>query len=142
MRAVPGGLASLPLPLVLLFAAPVAALLVGFLALHRRAPRWTPVPILASCAVVAACAVWLLSRVALTGYGIDLPLWTWMVAGEWGFSFGVRLDGLSASVLGMVAVVGGLIHVYAWTYMAEDEGLSRFFLAFNVFFLAMLGLVL
>ena len=112
------------------------------MALHRRAPRWTPVPILASCAVVAACAVWLLSRVALTGYGIDLPLWTWMVAGEWGFSFGVRLDGLSASVLGMVAVVGGLIHVYAWTYMAEDEGLSRFFLAFHVFFLAMLGLVL
>jgi NADH-quinone oxidoreductase subunit L len=42
----------------------------------------------------------------------------------------------------MIALVGGLIHVYASGYMAEEPGFSRFFLAFHLFFLAMIGLVL
>jgi NADH-quinone oxidoreductase subunit L len=142
MESLPRVSHALPLTLQLLFLAPMAALSIGFFGLHRRAPRWTPAPILASCGVVAACAVWLLSRVAFAGYGLDYPVWTWMIAGDWGLSFGLRLDGLSASVLGMVAVVGGLIHVYAWSYMSHDEGSSRFFLAFHLFFLSMIGLVL
>ena len=142
MHPVQAGLASLPLAVQLIFGAPVAALLIGFFGTHRFAPKWTHVPIIASCAVIAACAVWLLSRVAFGGYGLDVPVANWMVAGDWGVSFGVRVDGLSASVLAMVAVVGGLIHVYAAGYMAEDEGFSRFFLAFHLFFLSMIGLLL
>ncbi len=142
MHPVAAGVASLPIAVELIFLAPIAALLIGFFGTHRFAPKWTPAPVIASCAVVAACAVWLASRVAFGGYGLDLPLFNWMIAGEWGVSFGVRVDGLSASVLAMVGVVGGLIHVYAATYMAEDEGCSRFFLAFHLFFLAMIGLLL
>ena len=142
MHWVPGGLGTLPLPAFLLFAAPIFALLVGFFVMRPAAPRYTHLPILASCAVVGGCAIWIASRVYFFGEGFDLPLGDWMVAGNWSLQFGVRVDGLSASVLAMIAVVGGLIHVYASGYMAEEEGFSRFFLAFHLFFLSMIGLVL
>src|SRR5262249_30150125 len=51
-----------PLAVVVLFAAPVAALLIGFLFLHRVKPSWTYLPILASNAAVAAAAMWLASK--------------------------------------------------------------------------------
>ena len=142
MHWVPGGLGTLPLPAVLLFAAPIAALLLGFFVMRPAAPRLTHVPILLSCAVVAACAVWIACRVYFFGEGFDIPLGDWITAGGVNVSFGLRVDGLSSSVLAMIAVVGGLIHVYASGYMHEEEGFSRFFLAFHLFFLAMIGLVL
>ncbi len=142
MQRIPGGFAFLPWPVILLFAAPVAALLVSFFIVRPARPRWTHVPILASCAVIAACAIWILSLVLFQNWGLDLPLGGWMVAGDWLVSYGVRVDGLSASVLAMVSIVGGLIHVYASGYMAEDPGFARFFLAFHLFFLAMIGLLL
>jgi formate hydrogenlyase subunit 3/multisubunit Na+/H+ antiporter MnhD subunit len=74
--------------------------------------------------------------------GVDVPVWTWMSAAEWGVSAGVRVDGLSASVLAMVSLVGALIHVYAAGYMKDDPGFSRFFLIFHLFYLAMIGLLL
>src|SRR5262249_31044757 len=104
-------------------------------------PRWTHVPILLSCAVVAAASVALAARVS-TGWGLDAPLYTWLSAGDWSVSFGVRLDGLSVAVLTMVSLVGGLSHVYASGYMKDDPGFSRFFLLFHLFFLAMIGLLL
>jgi NADH-quinone oxidoreductase subunit L len=131
----------IPLAVLVLFAAPSAAILLGFLVLRRVKPQWTHVPVLASCAAVAAAAVWLASRV-YTGWTYDGDLFTWMVAGDWKVSFGVRIDGLSASVLAMVSVVGGLIHVYASGYMEKDPGFSRFFLYFHLFFLAMIGLLI
>jgi NADH-quinone oxidoreductase subunit L len=142
MHWVPGGVGALPIPAALIFAAPVLALLTGFFVTRPRAPRLTHVPILASCAVIGLCSVWMACRVYFFGEGFDLPLGDWMVAGEWSIQFGLRLDGLSASVLAMVGVVGGLIHVYASGYMAEEPGFSRFFLAFHLFFFAMIGLIL
>ncbi len=131
---------SVPLAVLVLFAAPVAALLLGFFVMRTLKPEWTHLPILASCAAVAAAAVWLASR-AYTGWTYDGDLCTWMIAGDWKVSFGVRIDGLSACVLAMVSVVGGLIHVYASGYMEKDPGFSRFFLCFHLFFLAMIGLL-
>jgi len=131
----------IPLSVTLLLAAPAAALLAGFFLLRPWKPQWTHWPILASCAVVAAASLSLAARV-YSGWGIDVPLATWMAAGEWSLSFGVRLDGLSASVLAMVSVVGGLIHVYASGYMRGDPGFARFFLVFHLFYLAMIGLLI
>ena len=110
-----------PIAAWLLFLAPVSALLFGFFVMRPLKPEWTHWPILASCAVVAAASVQLAARV-YTGWGIDVPVLSWMAAGDWGVSFGVRIDGLSASVLAMVSVVGGLIHVYAAGYMKGDPG--------------------
>lgn len=140
IHGVPGGLSALPLAVILLFAAPITALLAGFFVMRPFKPEWTHGPILASCAVVAAAGVWLAARV-YTGWGIDVPVGTWMLAGDWGISFGVRLDGLSASVLAMVSVVGALIHVYASGYMKGDPGFPRFFLLFHLFYLSMIGLL-
>ncbi|MBI3554375.1 MAG: NADH-quinone oxidoreductase subunit L [Elusimicrobia bacterium] len=133
-------MAALPLAVVVLFAAPVAALLVGFLIVRPLKPSLTHVPILISCALVTAASVWLASR-AYTGWELDQDAFTWLTAGSWKISFGVRIDGLSASVLAMVSFVGGLIHLYACGYMAEDPDFSRFFLYFHLFYLAMIGLL-
>ena len=132
--------AVLPLSAILIFAAPISAVLISFFLVRPFKPRWTHWPILISCAVVAVSAVRIAMRVYTTG-PLDVTLAQWMVAGSWSLSFGLRLDGLSSAVLAMVAVVGALIHVYAAGYMEEDECMPRFFLFFHLFYLAMIGLL-
>lgn len=139
-HTVAGGFSAVPLAVKALFAAPLAALLAGFFVLRPLKPEWTHWPILASCAAVCASAAALAARV-YSGWGIDVPVATWMAAADWGISFGVRIDGLSAAVLSMVSLVGALIHVYAAGYMRGDPGFSRFFLLFHLFYLAMIGLL-
>ncbi|HAM36281.1 MAG TPA: NADH-quinone oxidoreductase subunit L [Elusimicrobia bacterium] len=131
---------EIPISVYLLFAAPLAALAIGFFILRPWRPQWTHVPILISCAVVTGCAA-SLSGVVFAGRGLDATLYHWMVAGEWGVPFGVRIDGVGVAVLCMVTLVGGLIHVYAVGYMKGDPGFSRFFLLFHFFYLAMIGLL-
>jgi len=52
------------------------------------------------------------------------------------------MDGLSAVMAVMVTGVGLLIHIYASSYMHDDEGYARFFAYLNLFTGAMLLLVL
>ena len=131
---------SLPDAAYVLLGAPLAALLVGFLVTHRSRPDLTYLPILASCAAVAAAALGLLGG-ALAGVSWTGRLFTWVAAGGVSVDFGLLLDPLSVSVLAMVTVVGLAIHVYAVGYMAHDPDVSRFFLYFHFFFFAMLGLL-
>jgi NADH-quinone oxidoreductase subunit L len=123
-----------------LFGAPVAAILFGFFVMRRFKPEWTHWPILASCAAVTVSAA-MIAAYAAAGKGFDQPVWHWAVVGDWGMSFGLRVDGAGASILAMVALVGSLIHLYAASYMKGDPGFSRFFLVFHLFFLAMIGLL-
>ncbi|MBI5630833.1 MAG: NADH-quinone oxidoreductase subunit L [Elusimicrobia bacterium] len=132
---------AFPMEVYVLLGAPVAALFLGFFVFRRFKPEWTHLPILASCAAVCAASVSLAARVC-AGWGMDAPFYTWVAVGDVGISFGARLDGLSISVLAMVSLVGGLIHVYAWGYMKKDPGFSRFFLLFHLFFFAMIGLLI
>ncbi|MBI5210769.1 MAG: NADH-quinone oxidoreductase subunit L [Elusimicrobia bacterium] len=131
---------GLPLSAILLFAAPVAALLAAFFLVRPFKPGWTHWPILASCAVVTAASVDLAAKV-YAGSVFDVPVCAWMAAGNWMVSFGVRLDGIGVAVLTMVCVVGSLIHVYAAGYMRSDPCFSRFFLSFHLFFLMMIGML-
>ncbi|HBL18831.1 MAG: hypothetical protein A2X36_03550 [Elusimicrobia bacterium GWA2_69_24] len=131
---------SAPWPIWVLFGAPVAALLVGYFYCHQRCPERTHWPILASCAATALAALWLAFQV-YEGAGWDFIVYRWAAIGGFTVDFGVRLDGLSASVLAMVCVVSGLIHIYAVGYMEGEPGTSRFFLYFHLFFLSMLGLL-
>jgi len=128
------------LPVQVLFAAPVAAILLGFFVVRRVAPTCTHWPILASCAGITWAALKLLAFVA-AGHTFDAPVWRWIAVGGLEISFGLRIDGASAAVLAMVAVVGSLIHVYAAGYMKGDPGFARFFLVFHLFFLAMIALL-
>ncbi len=134
------GIPPLPWPVVVLFAAPVAALLLAFFVFKPFKPEWTHLPILASCAAVAAASVTLAAWV-YAGWGMDLQVASWMVARDWVVKWGIRVDGLAASMLAMVSVVGGLLHVYAAGYMKDDPAYPRFFLCYHLFFLAMLGLI-
>ena len=136
----PATSADVPVAVYLLFAAPITALLLGFFIFRRFKPQWAHIPILASCAVVTASSFSLAAWV-YTGRGIDAPIYTWMAAGDWAVSFGVRIDGIGVSVLCMVSLVGALIHLYSAGYMKGDPGFSRFFLVFHLFYLSMVGLL-
>ena len=98
------------------------------------------VPMILSCAVVGISAAALAGQV-YAGKTFDISPIHWMAWGGWSVSFGLRLDGLSAVVLSLVALVGGLIHIYASSYMKEDPSFGRFFLSFHLFYLSMIGLV-
>jgi NADH-quinone oxidoreductase subunit L len=52
------------------------------------------------------------------------------------------IDALSGVMLLVVTGVGFLIHLYATSYMAEDDGFARFFAYMNLFVFAMLVLIL
>jgi NADH-quinone oxidoreductase subunit L len=124
----------------LLFAAPVAAILLGFFVFRPLKPEWTHWPILLSCALVIAASAGLAARIT-TGGSFDLNFVRWVALPDWALNFGLRIDGPCVAVLCMVALVGSLIHVYAAGYMKGDPGFSRFFLVFHLFFLAMIGLL-
>ena len=69
-------------------------------------------------------------------------LWTWMEVGEFKSTVGLYLDALSLTMTLVVTWVGFLIHVYAWEFMEDDAGFSRFFAYTNLFVGSMLILLL
>ncbi len=69
-------------------------------------------------------------------------LWQWMRVGQFGVDFGLHLDGLSLTLLGVVTGVGFFIHMFASWYMRGEEGYARFFAYMNLFVASMLFLVL
>jgi NADH-quinone oxidoreductase subunit L len=57
-------------------------------------------------------------------------------------AFGLRLDRLSELMLLVVTGVAGAIHIYSYSYMAEDRDVPRYFASLSLFTFAMLGIVL
>ena len=66
----------------------------------------------------------------------------WIKFGGFQVNFALLLDPLSMLMTLIVTGVGGLIHIYATSYMAEDKEFNRFFTYFNLFIVMMLLLVL
>jgi NADH-quinone oxidoreductase subunit L len=66
----------------------------------------------------------------------------WIEAGPVSVHFTALVDPLSVLMCLIVTGVGGLIHLYATGYMAEDRDYARFFAYFNLFIFAMLVLSL
>lgn len=75
----------------------------------------------------------------IPGMAADTP---WIRFGGFQVNFGLLLDPLSMLMALIVTGVGGLIHVYATGYMADDPEQPRFFTYFNLFIVMMLLLVL
>jgi NADH-quinone oxidoreductase subunit L len=69
-------------------------------------------------------------------------LWQWIRVGDFAPSMTLSLDALSLTMIVTVAFVSLLIHVYSVSFMASDEGYSRFFAYMNLFVGSMLILVL
>jgi NADH-quinone oxidoreductase subunit L len=66
----------------------------------------------------------------------------WLTIGGLNVDFGLKLDALSLMMLFVVTGVGGLIHIYSYSYMDEDAGKARFFAFLSLFTFSMLGIVL
>jgi NADH-quinone oxidoreductase subunit L len=71
-----------------------------------------------------------------------VPLWSWMVAGDFQVSAALLVDQLSIVMALVVTGIGFLIHVYSIGYMHDDPRVPRFFAYLNLFILMMLVLVL
>ena len=69
-------------------------------------------------------------------------LWSWMQVGDFSASFGLHLDGLSLTMLGVITGVGFFIHLFASWYMRGEAGYERFFSYMNLFVASMVLLVL
>lgn len=83
-----------------------------------------------------------LNQVPAGGYYHQV-LWTWMKIGDFAPSFGLQLDGLSLTMMGVITGVGFFIHLFASWYMrGETMGYARFFSYMNLFVASMLLLVL
>ncbi|MDB5469191.1 MAG: NADH-quinone oxidoreductase subunit, partial [Caulobacter sp.] len=61
--------------------------------------------------------------------------------GDFQSAWSIRVDTLSAVMLVVVTSVAGLVHLYSWGYMAEDDSRPRFFAYLSLFTFAMLALV-
>lgn len=93
----------------------------------------------ALCALVAG-SQFLLGHPA--GAVVHYPLWTWMHIGDFAPQFGLTLDGLGVTMMGVITGVGFLIHLFASWYMRGEVGYARFFSYMNLFVASMLLLVL
>lgn len=137
----PTGIISLAWLMIAIPAVSSALLLVC----GRRCDRWGH--FLATLASWASFAVGLGVIIAMLSAAPDtrrfeLPLFSWIPAGEFSVNFGLMIDPLSMTFVMLVTFVGSLIHVYAIAYMAHDEARRRFFAYLNLFIAAMLILVL
>jgi NADH-quinone oxidoreductase subunit L len=134
----------LTLALVLLFA-PLVGFVVQYFA-GRRLPRqgdwWT----VATIGVSLACAVLIFLRVVGEPAGFVFEkVWDWMspagaAAGSW--TAGIRIDGLTATMLVVVTLVSFLVHVFSTGYMHGDPKYPLFFAWLQMFSVSMLVLVL
>src|SRR6187551_446822 len=82
-----------------------------------------------------------LSHVEQGGHFVQ-TLWNWMHVGDFSASFGLHLDGLSLTMLGVITGVGFFIHLFASWYMRGEAGFERFFSYMNLFVASMVLLVL
>ncbi|MFQ3611766.1 MAG: NADH-quinone oxidoreductase subunit L, partial [Fimbriimonadales bacterium] len=69
-------------------------------------------------------------------------LMEWIQVGDLRIPFEFILDPLSILMVLVITGIGGLIHLYATGYMADDSDYARFFTYFNLFVFFMLTLVL
>ncbi len=93
---------------------------------------------------VLACAVSFAASLAIVTAPEDVTftVWTWIEMPGLTVTIGAMADPLARVMLLVVTGVGLLIHIFAYGYMKEDPGLSRFFAKLSFFMFSMLGIVL
>ena len=123
--------------------------LIGFLILaftrdrmSENAAAWVGV---GSLGLSFLSAIWVGAHFLLhppAGGAYHQVLWQWINVSGLSANFGLRLDGLSLTMMGIITGVGFFIHLFAAWYMRGEEGYERFFSYMNLFIVAMLFLVL
>jgi NADH-quinone oxidoreductase subunit L len=121
---------------------PLAAALAGGLAnkaLGTVLPR-----LLTTAGLFTACALsWSIFLQFLGGSAEAqvYPVLHWVQSGTLSFDWELRVDTLTAVMLVVITSVSALVHLYSWSYMAEDPDCPRFFAYLSLFTFAMLMLV-
>lgn len=95
---------------------------------------------MAIAAVVIGLAAWFASHYPQIADSVILEKTGW--AGQVGVELAFRLDGLSLIFAVLICGIGGLVLLYAGSYLKGDPGIGRFFATLLAFTTAMLGLVL
>ncbi|MBZ9558858.1 MULTISPECIES: NADH-quinone oxidoreductase subunit L [Modicisalibacter] len=129
------------LPLTFLF--PLAGTLIISLSRGRLSPRAGAVVGVTSVGLAALVAAWVIWQFLAGGReAVDMTLWTWVAVGDFQPTIGLRLDGLSLTMTGIITGVGFLIHLFAAWYMQGEAGVTRFYAYMNLFVFSMMLLVL
>ena len=115
----------------------------------RRAAYINVIGTAAAFVLSVVILVWRLAHITQNPYQSYITFWSYTpgTLANGGFvsffhpQMGVLIDGLSASILPMVALVALLVQVYSLAYMRHDAGMRRFFVIIGIFTFSMLGLV-
>ena len=124
------------LPWIVLFTPLVSAFLIGVFTkrLHNISAGISILAVLISLG--ASIGVFLQPDAAAGS--LSLP---WLSAGDFQVNIGLKIDQLSKAMMLIVTIVGTLVHLYSFAYMAGDDGKGRFFGGLSLFMFSMLGIV-
>jgi NADH-quinone oxidoreductase subunit L len=134
--------------LALIVLAPLlSSVLIGFLYLYsitqkRLANLWFTIPALLAPGISFILGVVSFLSVAQDNIPLHFQPYLWLGVGGHNIYMGFLGDKLSLFMVLFITFVGWLIHLYATSYMREDEGYGKFFFYFNLFLSSMLLLVL
>ena len=103
--------------------------------LNRRIRDWTPFLLVA----VSSIFTFSMFPDVYNGYSSDTTVW-WIP--YFNLTAGVLVDSLSVFMASLVSFIGALILLYSIGYMAEEEGLTRYYFFMLLFIGAMIGLVM
>jgi NADH-quinone oxidoreductase subunit L len=126
------------LPWLILFLPIFAAVFITLFTLRRR-------NLSALISIGAIVAGFIMSCIFINANGFQFQgesIRDWLTIGDFHVDFGLKLDALSMMMLLVVTGVGGLIHIYSYAYMDDDDGKARFFAELSLFTFSMLGIVL
>ena len=127
--------------LPLTFLLPLVGTLILALSRGTLTARASAVVGVASVGLAALVTAWLVWNFQV-GQVFDMTLWTWLSVGDFQPTIGLRLDGLSLTMLSIITGIGFLIHLFAAWYMRGEHGLRRFYAYMNLFVFSMILLVL
>jgi NADH-quinone oxidoreductase subunit L len=91
--------------------------------------------------ILSALCSWIVLAGVLGGEPYKVELFRWVYAGTFEADWMIRVDVLSAVMMGTVSTVSALIHVYSVGYMAHDPSIPRFMSYLSLFTFFMLALV-
>ncbi len=79
--------------------------------------------------------------VAMGGNPRTVPLFDWIVSGDFAVDWALKVDQLTAVMLIVVTTVSAVVHVYSVGYMSHDKSIPRFMAYLSLFTFFMLMLV-
>src|SRR5947207_10995025 len=124
----------------IVFLPAIGALIAGLLGrvLGPRPCEIITTSFVGAAAVLSWIAFW---QVGIGGETLRVPVARGGASGELDVSWALRIDTLTAVMLGVVNTVSALVHLYSVGYMHEDDSRLRFFAYLSMFTFAMLALV-